>query len=90
MNEIFAPFLLIILGWNDLDPSATMKSSQAVFIDEQTCQLAGQQRMQWIEADRLKRLEKTKVEQVRTEKAKFLCVRHQSHIQKFHPLTDSK
>ena len=90
MNEIFAPFLLIILGWNDLDPSATMKSSQAVFIDEQTCQMAGQQRMRWIEADRLKRLAKSKAEQVRTEKAKFLCVRHQTHIQKFPPLMDAK
>lgn len=86
MIEIFAPYLLIVMSWNDLDPSATMQTSQALYIDEKTCIVAGEERLGLIEEDRVERLGKLQVDQIRTENSKFFCVRHQTEIQKHQPL----
>ena len=90
MVEVYLPYLLLLLTWNDLDPGATMNNSQALYIDKSTCMLAGEERLQLITADRLYRLEKFKVEQIRTENAKFLCIPHQTEIEKYPPLTEKK
>lgn len=88
MIEIFVPYLLILMGWNDLDPGATMQTSQALYIDEQTCIAAGEERLSLIEVDRAARLEKLKVDQIRTENSRFFCVRHQTEIQRYNPLIE--
>ncbi len=88
MIEVFAPYLLIFLVWNDLDAEETMSVSQDLFISEQVCMAAGTERLEMIEANRQLRLEKFKAEQIKTEAAKFFCVRQPRDIQKYSPLLD--
>jgi hypothetical protein len=88
MIEVFTPYLLIFLLWNDLDPEETMSVSQDLFISEEVCMAAGAERMQIIESNRLLRLEKFKAEQIKTEAAKFVCVPQLHDIGKYRPLLD--
>lgn len=89
MIEVFTPYLLIFLVWNDLDSEKTMSVSQDLFISEQVCTTAGTERLEIIEANRQLRLEKFKAEQIKTEMAKFFCVRQPRDIQKYNPLLDN-
>jgi len=88
MIEVFAPYLLILLGWNDLAPDETMKIIYGVYISEDACMKAGEERMKMIDADRQQRLEKFEDEQIGTEANKFFCVPHPRDIQKDRPLLD--
>ncbi|MEH6756350.1 MAG: hypothetical protein V7676_02425 [Parasphingorhabdus sp.] len=88
MNEIFIPYLLILLGWNDLDPDKTMTVSHELFISEEMCRQAGTEWMENIDADRAARLEKFNAEQIKTEASKFFCIPQRDDIQKHRPLLD--
>ncbi|GAB5488219.1 MAG: hypothetical protein Pars2KO_17890 [Parasphingorhabdus sp.] len=86
MVEVFTPFLMILLTWNDRDPDASMTILQRTYIDEATCQKAGKERLLLIEEDRKSRIKKFKVEQVKTESAKFFCIPQSPNIIKYRPL----
>ena len=86
MVEVFAPFLMILLTWNDRDPDTSMTILQRTYIDEATCQKAGEERLNLIEQDRKERLEKFKVEQIKTENAKFFCIPQSRNTIKYRPL----
>ena len=88
MNEIFIPYLLILLGWNDLDPDKTMTISHELYISEEICRQAGVERMELIEADRAARMKKFNAEQIKTEASKFFCIPQRDNIQKYRPLLD--
>ena len=86
MVEVFAPFLMILLTWNDRDPDATMTILQRTYIDEATCRKAGKERLVLIEQDRKERLEKFKVDLTKAENAKFFCIPQSRNITKYSPL----
>lgn len=88
MIEVFSPYLLIFLFWNDLDPEKTMSVSQDLFISKEVCMAAGTERIKMIEADRQYRLDTLKAEQIKTEANKFVCVRQLNDIAKYRPLLD--
>lgn len=90
MVEIFTPYLLIILGWNDLSPDSTMAISHELHISEQVCMEAGTERLALIETDRAKNLEKFKVERLKTEAAKYFCVPQPRAIRKHRPSQDDQ
>ncbi|QTD55968.1 hypothetical protein [Parasphingorhabdus cellanae] len=88
MIEVFTPYLLIFLSWNDLDPGPTMQTKQELYISQEICMKAGAETMKLVENDRRERLKRFKVDQIKTEASKFFCVPHLESIQKFRPLLD--
>ncbi|MEW4466581.1 hypothetical protein AB1K62_01950 [Parasphingorhabdus sp. JC815] len=82
MIEVFAPYLLILLGWNDHAPEATMKIIHELHISEAACMKAGEERMKMINADRQKRTKEYEDGQIKTEANKFFCVPYPRDIQK--------
>lgn len=90
MVEIFTPYLLIIIGWNNLSPDSTMAISHELHISEEICMTAGRERLAIIEANRAKNLEEYKVELLKTEAARFFCVPQPRAIQKYRPLQDGQ
>lgn len=85
MVEVFAPFLMILLTWNDRDPDSTMAIWQRTHTGEEDCKEAGKEWLILIEQDRKTRMEKFKVELIKTEKAKFFCIPQSRHITKYRP-----
>lgn len=90
MIEVLTPYLLILLGWNDLSPAETMTISQHLYVSEQACMKAGAERMKIIDADRQRRAKMSGAEQVKAEANKFFCVRQLQDIQKYRPLLDDQ
>lgn len=43
MIEAYVPYLLILMSWHPDDPQATMSVSQRMFLDQATCEAAGEE-----------------------------------------------
>lgn len=43
MIEAYVPFLLILMSWQPDDAQATMSVSQRMFLDQVTCEAAGEE-----------------------------------------------
>ena len=86
MNEVYVPFLLILMSWHDGLPEDDMKVSYQLHIDKQTCEQAGEERVQMVLEDRAERLERFKVPMIETERFTYRCVEAPAYIQKYSPL----
>ncbi|ANU07823.1 hypothetical protein [Paraurantiacibacter namhicola] len=49
MEEVFIPFVLVLMAWQADDPQGSMQVSQSVFLDEDTCLRAGREREALVE-----------------------------------------
>lgn len=43
MIESYVPFLLVLMSWHPDDPQETMAVSQRLFLDQSTCEAAGEE-----------------------------------------------
>ena len=86
MMEVFVPFVLIFVSWNDGSAAESMDVFQRVFVDRATCVAAGEELLKLAQNDQMERLQKSKAEQIKTERFKYFCVEHQSEIEKYQPI----
>jgi hypothetical protein len=82
MNEIYVPFLLIMMGWHDGLPEDDMKLSSELHISQEVCEQAGTERQQMLIQDRADRLERFKVPMIKSERFTYRCVEAPRYIQK--------
>lgn len=90
MNEVYVPFLLILMGWHDGLPEDDMKLSYELHISQQTCEQAGQERLKLVLEDRAERLERFKVPMIKAERFTYRCIEAPAYIQKYSPLQTGK
>jgi hypothetical protein len=86
MNEIYVPFLLIMMGWHDGLPVDDMKLSSELHISQQVCEQAGTERENLLLENRADRLERFKVPMIKSERFTYRCVESPRFIQKYNAL----
>ncbi|MFZ1742750.1 MAG: hypothetical protein WAT93_07840 [Pontixanthobacter sp.] len=74
MVEIFVPFLLILMSWNDADPAGTLDVTAQVYLDQQACIVAGAEAMAAFSAQQSELLENRRGEAMQPRRAEFRCV----------------
>jgi|GEM_PF-1372903 len=86
MNEIYVPFLLIMMGWHDGLPEDGMKLSHELHISQEVCEQAGSERKNLVLEGRADRLERFKVPMIKNERFTYRCVEAPRYIQKYSAL----
>lgn len=90
MNEVYVPFLLVMMSWHDGLPEDDMKLSTELHISQEVCGQAGEERKRLVLEDRADRLERFKVPMIRTERFAYRCVEAPRYVVKFRTLQNDE